>query len=127
MSSTTLIGESAQRMRALERANQVRLARSDLKRLIARGEASVAEAILNGGPEIDGMAIIELLLSQRRWGHARARRLLMAIPMSENKTIGSMTERQRSVLAATLRAESPEWKFERAVSRSERSGAGESR
>ncbi len=45
------------------------------------------------------MAVAELLMSQRRWGHTRARRFLATVPMSESKTIGSMTDRQRASLA----------------------------
>jgi hypothetical protein len=102
MSATMLVAGSAQRLKALQRANEVRTARAALKRLIATGEFSAAEAILSGGAEIAGMTIIELLMSQRSWGRARARRLLQTIPLAENKTIGSMTDRQRSLLAASL-------------------------
>ena len=48
------------------------------------------------------MAVIELLLSQRSWGYARSRGLLMAIPLSEAKTVGAMTARQRSLLVALM-------------------------
>jgi hypothetical protein len=41
-------------------------------------------------------------MSQRRWGHTRCRKLLMQVPVSENKTVGSMTERQRRALAGLL-------------------------
>lgn len=50
------------------------------------------------------MAVADLLMSQRRWGHTRCRKFLSQIPMSEQKTIGSMTERQRHTLAAMLPA-----------------------
>jgi hypothetical protein len=53
------------------------------------------------------MAVAELLMSQRRWGHTRARRFLAGVPMTETKTIGSMTERQRQNLAAMLEAQTP--------------------
>jgi hypothetical protein len=46
-------------------------------------------------------------MSQRRWGHTRCRKFLSQIPMSEQKTIGSMTERQRRTLAAMLPAAGP--------------------
>jgi hypothetical protein len=36
------------------------------------------------------------------WGHTRVRKFLASVAMSENKTIGSMTERQRQAVAATL-------------------------
>ena len=48
------------------------------------------------------MAVADLLMSQHRWGQTRCRRFLTQIPMSEKKTIGSLTERQRRTLAAML-------------------------
>ncbi len=48
------------------------------------------------------MTVSDLLTSQRRWGSTRCRKLLQSIPMSENKTVGSMTERQRTALAGLL-------------------------
>jgi hypothetical protein len=51
------------------------------------------------------MAIADLLMSQHRWGRTRCRRFLASIPMSETKTVGSMTERQRRALAARLRGD----------------------
>ena len=86
-------------MQALERANEVRLARAELKRRVAEGELSAAEVVLDAPWEAASMTVSDLLTSQRRWGHTRCRKLLQSIPMSENKTIGSMTERQRRALA----------------------------
>ena len=51
------------------------------------------------------MAVAELLMSQHRWGQTRVRKFLAQIQMSENKTVGSMTERQRRTLAAMLNSE----------------------
>ena len=94
-----------QHMQALARANEVRLARAELKRQVAEGELSVAEVVLECPWEAESMAIADLLMSQHRWGRTRCRRFLGAIPMSETKTIGSMTERQRLALAARLGGE----------------------
>jgi hypothetical protein len=91
-----------QHMRALERANQVRLARAELKRRVAVEEIDVADVILECPWETHSMAVADLLMSQRRWGQTRCRRFLAQIPMSEKKTVGSMTERQRQSLAAML-------------------------
>jgi hypothetical protein len=91
-----------QYMRALERANKVRLARADLKRRVATGETSVAEVVLACPWEADSMAVADLLMSQRRWGQSRCRKFLAQVPMSETKTVGSMTDRQRRTLAAML-------------------------
>jgi hypothetical protein len=97
-----------QHLRALERANAVRLARADLKRRVADGELAAAEVILGAPWEADSMTVSDLLTSQRRWGHTRCRKFLQAIPMSENKTIGSMTERQRRAVAQLLGEGCPE-------------------
>ena len=91
-------------MRALERANEVRLARAALKRRVAMGEIDVAGVILDCPWEADSMAVADLLMSQRRWGQTRCRKFLAQIPMSEKKTVGSMTDRQRRTLAAMLTA-----------------------
>jgi len=93
-----------QHLRALQRANQIRLARAEIKRRIAVGELSVVDVLLSAAEEIETMEIAELLTSQRRWGHTRARRFLAAIPLTESKTIGSMTERQLGTLASMLAA-----------------------
>ena len=91
-----------QHMRALERANRVRLARAELKREVGEGSRTVAEVITACPWEASSMTISDLLMSQHRWGRTRCKRFLASVPMSENKTIGSMTERQRTTLAARL-------------------------
>ena len=48
------------------------------------------------------MELSDLLMSQRRWGRARCRRVLLSVGLPENKQIGTMTERQRRALATTL-------------------------
>jgi hypothetical protein len=93
-----------QYMRALERANKVRLARAELKRRVALGEIEVAAVILECPWETQSMAVADLLMSQRRWGQTRCRKFLTQISMSEKKTVGSMTDRQRRTLAAMLTA-----------------------
>ncbi len=102
--TATVAPAGPQYMRALERANKVRLARADLKRRVSTGELGVAEVILDCPWEAESMAVADLLMSQRRWGQTRCRKFLSQIPMSEKKTIGSMTDRQRRTLAAMLTA-----------------------
>jgi hypothetical protein len=69
---------------------------------VAEDEISVAEVVLSCPWEAESMAIADLLMSQHRWGRTRCRRFLAALPMTETKTIGSMTDRQRRALAAML-------------------------
>ena len=106
--SATVVPAGPQHMRALERANEVRLARAQLKRRVAFGETEVAEVILDCPWEADSMAVADLLVSQRRWGQTRCRKLLAQLPMSEQKTVGSMTDRQRRALAAMLSSGDPD-------------------
>lgn len=102
----TATAPAAQHMRALAQANRVRLARAELKRQVAEGETPVADVVLSCPWEAESMTISDLLMSQHRWGQTRCRRFLASIPMSETKTIGSMTDRQRRALASTLAGDS---------------------
>jgi hypothetical protein len=100
--TATIAPARPQNMRALERANEVRLARAQLKRGVAFGEIDVAEVIVDCPLEAQSMAVADLLMSQRRWGQTRCRQVLARLPMSEQKTVGSMTDRQRHALATML-------------------------
>lgn len=108
MNAEARLSAGPQHLQALQRANAVRLARAELKRRIGDGQVTVAEVILNAPWEADSMSIADLLTSQRRWGETRCRKFLQCVPMSENKTIGSMTDRQRRELAQMLGAPVPE-------------------
>ena len=93
-----------QHLRALEYANRVRLARARLKRKVAAGELSVSEVVLSCPWEAHSMEISDLLMSQKRWGRARCRRLLVSLSIPENKAIGTLTDRQRRALAGVMSA-----------------------
>lgn len=91
-----------QHMQALMRANEVRLARAELKRKIVAGDVSAAEVIRAPGFAADTMTIGELLVTQHRWGATRMRKFLAEIGMPETKTLGSFTDRQRRALSGML-------------------------
>jgi hypothetical protein len=92
-------------MRALERANRVRLARAELKRQVAEGEVTAAEVVMTCPWEAESMSIGDLLMSQHRWGRTRCHRFLSPLRMSETKQLGTLTQRQREELAARLNGE----------------------
>jgi hypothetical protein len=94
----------AQHMKALARANEVRLARAALKREVAAGNRSALDVVLDCPWEARSMSVGELLSSQRRWGKARSRKLIHHAGLKETKELGEMTERQRRVLAGALEA-----------------------
>jgi hypothetical protein len=91
-----------QHLLALDRANRVRVARAALKRRLRSGELPAAEAILRCAHETDTMTVAEVLVNQRGWGPTRSRRMLRSASLAERKTLGSLTERQRVMLAALL-------------------------
>jgi hypothetical protein len=93
-----------QHLRALEHANRVRLARAELKRRIAAGDVGVPTVVMECPWEARSMELSELLMSQKRWGRERCRRLLLALGIPENKQVGTLTERQRCALAAMMAA-----------------------
>ncbi len=107
MNETTEMTPGPQRLRALARANEVRLARAELKRQVAQGRVSAAEVILDCPPAAGSWTVGDLLMSQRRWGVTRCRKFLARNQISEIKQIGTLTERQRGVLAAQLSAYEP--------------------
>ncbi len=100
-----------QHMQALARANRVRLARAELKRAIGRGDVDVAEIVGDCPWEAESMTLAELLTSQRRWGRTRARKFLLGLALSENKRLGTLTDRQRALLCAELSSPSKETVF----------------
>jgi hypothetical protein len=102
--SATVAAGQEQHLRALEYANRVRLARARMKRKIGAGELSAAEVVLSCPWQAHSMSISDLLMSQKRWGRTRCRRLLVSLGVPENKQVGTLTERQRLALAAVLTA-----------------------
>lgn len=105
MNADATMTRAPQHLQALARANTIRQARATLKRRVASGELSVADVVLTAPQEAHTMPLADLLMSQRRWGLTRCRRFLQAIPMSEAKTVGTMTERQRAAVAHRLRTQ----------------------
>jgi hypothetical protein len=91
-------------MQALMWANQVRLARADVKRKVAAGQVDAAELIITCPWMTETMSLGELLSSQDRWGATRTNRFLRSAGLSETKLLSSLTERQRLTLAAMLDA-----------------------
>jgi hypothetical protein len=106
--SATVDAGQEQHLRALEYANRVRLARARMKRQVAAGDLSAAEVVLSCPWQASSMSISDLLMSQKRWGRTRCRRLLVSLGVPENKQVGTLTERQRVGLAAMLGEKSPE-------------------
>lgn len=95
--------EQPQHMQALARANVKRLKQAAVKRELKAGSALATEVIEDPPPELDTMAIADLLRAQARWGNVRVRKFLNYLAISEHRTLAQLTPRQRELLAAELR------------------------
>ena len=96
----TTIEVVPQHLAALERANEIRFARAQVKRDVKAGSVPVAEALELECCET--MPLGELLRAQRSWGPGRVRRLLQRVPVSETKRVGTLTGRQRDMIVELL-------------------------
>jgi hypothetical protein len=90
------------RLQALARANHIRAARAELKRRVGSGEMAAGEVILRCSRDTETMTVVALLVSQPGWGPRRSSIMLRSVCLTETKTLGSLTERQRVMLASVL-------------------------
>jgi hypothetical protein len=90
----------------LDYANQVRLARAQLKREVRGGDVGAADVVRDCPWEAETMTVGELLRSQSRWGRTRTQKFLRLLAVNENRELGRLTLRQREELAAALDAKS---------------------
>lgn len=88
--------------KALVKANRIRLARAEVKRGLVSGKLSIGEVVLNPKEETENWDLFSALICQRRWGRTRARRFLTSMRISEQRTIGTLTERQRGLIAGFM-------------------------
>lgn len=92
-------------MQALNRANEIRLARAELKRKLKADETTVSEVLEEMPDCIHSMLVIELLGAQRQWSKNRSRKLLHELAehgvahISEWRKCGALTDRERRIIA----------------------------
>jgi DNA-binding MarR family transcriptional regulator len=92
-----------QRMSALDRANEIRLARADLKRDLKAKRKSVV-AVIQSPPEyVLSMKAHDLLIATPKIGRVKSGAALSRCRISPSKTVGGLTERQRRELVSVLR------------------------
>jgi len=91
-----------QHLQALTAANDTRLFRAHLKRDLKAGRVEIAPVVLDPDTRLGSMRTTDLLGALPRVGTHRAGRLVRAVGISETRTIGALTPRQRGVLVAEL-------------------------
>lgn len=108
MATTTITAEPfsrtyEQRMEALKHANEIRDARAKLKHSIKLGAVDLLDVVAMPPVELDTMRLFDLLLAAPNYGPVRVARILARTNVSQRKTVGGLTERQRRELASLMR------------------------
>jgi len=96
-----------QRMRALDRANQIRTARATLKNELAAGRARIEDVLKHPPAFATTAKVSDLLLAVPGFGPTRAARALTRCQIPYAKTAAGLSERQRVALIALLRTDRP--------------------
>jgi hypothetical protein len=92
-----------QRMDALNRANEIRTKRAQLKRDLKAGRHSIHSLLLEP-PEYVGTAkVVDMLLAVPKYGRVKVDKILRQCKISPSKTVGGLSERQRNELVSMLR------------------------
>lgn len=92
-----------QRMDALQRANEIRSRRAQLKRDLKAGRASIHSLLLDPPEWVETAKVFDMLLAVPKYGRVKANKILTTCRISPSKTIGGLSQRQRDELIASLR------------------------
>ncbi|HTZ63045.1 MAG TPA: integration host factor, actinobacterial type [Solirubrobacteraceae bacterium] len=92
-----------QRMDALARANLIRTKRAQLKRDLKAGRRSIHALLLNPPEYLETAKVFDMLLAVPKYGRVKVNKILAHCRISPSKTIGGLSERQRSELVSLLR------------------------
>lgn len=92
-----------QRMDALKRANEIRTQRAQLKKDLKAGRVSIHVLLADPPEYILTAKVVELLLAVPKYGRVKANKVLTTCRISPSKTIGGLSERQRTELVSLLR------------------------
>ncbi|HEY2478473.1 MAG TPA: integration host factor, actinobacterial type [Solirubrobacterales bacterium] len=92
-----------QRMEALKRANDIRTARAKLKKDLKASRASIHAILLDPPEYVMTAKVFDMLLAVPKYGRVKTNRILNQCRISPSKTIGGLSERQRTELVSLLR------------------------
>ena len=101
--STTPERSLLQRRDALQRANEIRSQRAQLKKDLKAGRVAIHQ-LLSDPPEwLHSAKVFDMLLAVPKYGRVKANKVLMTCRISPSKTIGGLSQRQRDELITLLR------------------------
>lgn len=92
-----------QRMEALQRANDIRSRRAQLKRDLKAGRQPIHELLLDPPKYLETAKVFDLLLAVPKYGRVKVNKILSMCRISPSKTIGGLSQRQRTELVDLMR------------------------
>ena len=89
-----------QRMEALKRANDIRVRRARLKKDLKDARVQIEEILLDPPEWVETAKVFDMLMAVPKLGRVKAARLLNSCRISQSKTVGGLSERQRTELVS---------------------------
>ena len=93
----------AQRMDALQRANEIRSKRAQLKRDLKGSRVTIHQLLLDPPEWVETAKVFDMLLAVPKYGRVKVNKILAQCRISPSKTIGGLSQRQRAELVQLLR------------------------
>jgi hypothetical protein len=93
----------AQRKKALQRANEIRSRRAQLKRDLKAGKVKIDALLLDPPNWVETAKVFDVILAVPKYGRVKANKVLNQCRISPSKTIIGLSERQRTELVQMLR------------------------
>src|SRR5919206_4289 len=87
-----------QRLDALRGPTDTRPRRAQLKRDLKGGRASIHELLMNPPEYLETAKVFDMLLAVPKYGRVKVSKILQTCRISPSKTIGGLSERQRTEL-----------------------------
>jgi hypothetical protein len=92
-----------QRMEALQRANEIRSRRAQLKRDLKAGRQPIHELLLQPPDYLETAKVFDLMLAVPKYGRVKVNKILTQCRISPSKTLGGLSQRQRAELVELMR------------------------
>ena len=91
-----------QRMDALRRANDIRSQRAKLKKDLKSGQVTIQRIIASPPDYVLTAKVFDMLMAVPKYGKVKATKFLNHCRISQGKTMGGLSERQRNELLELL-------------------------
>jgi hypothetical protein len=92
-----------QRMDALRRANEIRVRRAQLKKDLKAGSIRIEQILSSPPTYVETAKVFDMLMAVPKFGRVKAARFLNQCRISQSKTVGGLSDRQRAELVGLLR------------------------